>query len=165
MGTDTGFGITPYGEWHARELELLTLYAGLTPMEAITAGTVNGAKMLGLEHQLGRVAPGYLADLLVVRGNPLDNMRVLLNKDNIRHVIKDGEVQVFDEDDREQRYQFDRQAIVYSRVDLSYEMVCDGDPSPKYTVAPWTLSDGKDILSDLKAFQHGVANETFSTTD
>ena len=39
MGTDTGFSATPFGEWHARELELLVEYAGLSPLEAIQAGT------------------------------------------------------------------------------------------------------------------------------
>ena len=58
MGTDTGFSVTPYGEWHARELELLAIYAGLSPLEAITAGTRNGARMMGLEGELGEIKPG-----------------------------------------------------------------------------------------------------------
>jgi imidazolonepropionase-like amidohydrolase len=153
VGTDTGFGITPYGEWHARELELLTIYAGLTPLEAITAATRNGAEMMGLAGQLGEVTPGCLADLLVVRGDPLANLRVLLNKANIRHVIKDGVVQAFPEDLDGKRFQNDRLPVVYSQVDLTYDMVCGDDPSPSYTVAPWSVSDSKDLLHDIDSLQ------------
>jgi len=153
VGTDTGFGITPYGEWHARELELLTIYAGLTPLEAITAATRNGAEMMGLAGELGEVTPGCLADLLVVRGDPLANLRVLLNKANILHVIKDGVVQIFPEDLDGKRFQFDRLPVVYSQVDLTYEMVCGDDPSPSYTVAPWSVTDSKDLLNDIDSLQ------------
>ena len=153
VGTDTGFGITPYGEWHARELELLTIYAGLTPLEAITAATRNGAEMMGLAGELGEVTPGCLADLLVVRGDPLANLRVLLNKANILHVIKDGVVQAFPEDLDGKRFQFDRLPVVYSQVDLTYDMVCGDDPSPSYTVAPWSVSDSKDLLHDIDSLQ------------
>lgn len=153
VGTDTGFGITPYGEWHARELELLTIYAGLTPLEAITAATRNGAEMMGLAGELGEVTPGCLADLLVVRGDPLANLRVLLNKANIQHVIKDGVVQTFPEDLDGKRFQFDPLPVVYSQVDLTYDMVCGDDPSPSYTVAPWSVSDSKDLLHDIDSLQ------------
>ena len=165
MGTDTGFSITAYGEWHARELELLTIYAGLSPLEAITAGTQNGAKMMGLGGQLGQVTPGYLADLIVVRGDPLKNLRVLLDKANILHVIKDGVVQVFPDDLDGKRFQVDRLPVVYSKVGLTFEMVCDGDPSPSYTVAPWSLSDGKDLLHDLKSLQEQAGDASQSTVD
>ncbi|HXY45169.1 MAG TPA: amidohydrolase family protein [Acidimicrobiales bacterium] len=156
VGTDTGFGVTPYGEWHARELELLCIYAGLTPLEAITAGTCNGAEMMGLAGELGQLTPGYLADLLVVRGDPLTNLRVLLNKTNLVHVIKNGEVQEFDEELDHHRFQFDRQPVVYSQVDLTYEMVCDGEPSPSYVVAPWSAGDAKDLARDIGVLQHAV---------
>ncbi len=153
MGTDTGFGITGYGEWHARELELLTVYAGLSPLEAITAGTRNGAQMMGLAGELGEVTPGCLADLLVVSGDPLANLRVLLNKANIRHVIAGGEVQVFADDLDGKRFQHDRLPNVYSRVDLTYDMVCGDDPSPSYTIPPWSPGDSRDLLHDLDSLQ------------
>ena len=66
MGTDSGFSVTPYGIWHARELELLMTYAGMSSVEAIKAGTSNGALMLGLQDRIGVVAPGMIADLIVV---------------------------------------------------------------------------------------------------
>ena len=77
MGTDSGFSVNPYGEWHARELELLMTYAGLTPMEAIQAGTRNAAVTLNLEGQIGTLAPGQIADILIVDGDPLADIRVL----------------------------------------------------------------------------------------
>jgi imidazolonepropionase-like amidohydrolase len=165
MGTDTGFAITPYGEWHARELELLTVYAGLSPLEAITAATRNGADMMGLGGQLGQVTPGSLADLIVVRGDPLANLRVLLDKANIVHVIKDGELQVFPDDLDSKRFQFDRLPVVYSKVELTFEMVCDGDPSPSYTLAPWSLSDSKDLLHDLGSLQKQAGEATPDPVD
>ena len=70
LGTDTGFAMTPYGEWHAKEIELLMDYAGLSPVEAIAAATYNNGRTLNLEGQVGAVAPGMLADLLVVAGDP-----------------------------------------------------------------------------------------------
>jgi len=165
MGTDTGFGITAYGEWHARELELLTVYAGLSPLEAITAGTRNGAAMLGLDGEVGEVRPGCLADLLVVRGNPLANLRILLNKANILHVIKDGQVQVFPEDLDGKRFQFDTLPAVYSRIDLTYDMVMGGDPSPSYTIAPWSLSDSRDLVHDINGLQQRAGDESISVAD
>ncbi|HRE03446.1 MAG TPA: amidohydrolase family protein, partial [Ilumatobacteraceae bacterium] len=70
LGTDSGFAVTPFGEFHARELEDLQRYAGMTALEAITAGTRNGARMMGHDGELGEVRVGALADLLVVDGDP-----------------------------------------------------------------------------------------------
>ena len=51
--------------------------AGFTTLEVIAHATVNGAQLLGLGNRLGRVRSGYVADLLVVNGNPLENLHVL----------------------------------------------------------------------------------------
>lgn len=84
-GTDSGFQIEN-GKWAAYELELL-VKGGFTPLEAITCATANGADLLGLE--AGRLKPGCLADLLIVAGNPLDDIRLLGDRDRLR-VFKDG---------------------------------------------------------------------------
>jgi hypothetical protein len=84
---------------------------------------------------------------------------VLLNKANILRVIKDGVVQTFPEDLDGKRFQFDRLPVVYSQVDLTYDMVCGGDPSPSYTVAPWSVSDSKDLLHDIDSLQ-GQASQS-----
>jgi Amidohydrolase family len=75
-GDDAGFIHSLYGFGLVRELELQE-EAGFDPLEVIKHGTVNGATLLGMGDRLGRVRQGYLADLLVVNGNPLDNLRVL----------------------------------------------------------------------------------------
>jgi len=75
LGTDTG-GVTGgqyFGLGSHIELELLVSRGGLTPMEAILAGTRNAAEVLGL-NQLGAIAPGKSADFIVLNANPLDNI-------------------------------------------------------------------------------------------
>ena len=76
VGDDAGFIYNLYGFGMVREMELLQ-EAGFHPLEVIRLATVNGAKMLGLDDRIGRVREGYVADLLVVNGNPLDDLRVL----------------------------------------------------------------------------------------
>ncbi|WP_291983569.1 amidohydrolase family protein [Luteitalea sp.] len=86
-GDDAGFIHSLYGFGLVRELELHE-EAGFHPLDVIKHGTVNGATLLGMGDKLGRVRQGYLADLLVVNGNPLDNLRVL-NPYGV-DVMKDG---------------------------------------------------------------------------
>ncbi len=101
-GDDAGYIWSLYGFGLIRELELHE-EAGFTTLEAIAHATVNGAQLLGLGNRLGRVRSGYVADLLVVNGNPLENLHVLnpagadvnVNGQNIRGggiewTIKDG---------------------------------------------------------------------------
>ena len=75
-GDDAGFIYSLYGFGLIRELELLE-EAGFHPLEVIKHATVNGAKLLGMDDRLGRVRQGFIADLLVVNGNPLENLRLL----------------------------------------------------------------------------------------
>ena len=70
----------------------MLVQAGLTPMEAILAATKNGAEALGLDAQLGTVELGKLADLLVVKQNPLTDITTLQDKKNVQFVIKNGEI-------------------------------------------------------------------------
>lgn len=84
-GTDSG---TPLNlkESLFWELEWMT-YCGLTPMEAIRAATYNNAKLIKQTHSLGTLEPEKLADVLVVDGDPLANIKNLTRTDT---VIKDG---------------------------------------------------------------------------
>lgn len=75
-GDDAGYLYSLYGFGIARELELQE-EAGFQPLEVIEHATWNGAKMVGLDDRLGKVRQGYVADLLVVNGNPLENLRIL----------------------------------------------------------------------------------------
>ncbi len=88
MGSDAVF--TGFGE-NTRELGWF-VEAGMTPAEALATATVGGAALLGMEGELGRVAPGYRADLVAVDGDPLSDIRVLF--DGVRWVMKDGAVVV-----------------------------------------------------------------------
>jgi imidazolonepropionase-like amidohydrolase len=89
-GSETGFAVTPVGEWHARELEMFVRYMGMTPMEAIVAATRNGAFAMRMEGEVGTLEPGRVADVLVVDGDPLADVTVLQDPERIVEVIKDG---------------------------------------------------------------------------
>ena len=69
-----------------RELLAMT-YAGLPPATVLKAATINGATALGVEDRLGSVEPGKIADLVIVRGNPLDDIKAARD---IRVVVKEG---------------------------------------------------------------------------
>jgi imidazolonepropionase-like amidohydrolase len=85
LGTDAG--VMRHGT-NGREFGLMVKY-GMTPMQAIVAGTSAGATLLGLDADIGTVAAGKRADLVAVRGDPLQNIQIL---ENIAFVMKDGKV-------------------------------------------------------------------------
>jgi hypothetical protein len=77
VGDDAGYLYgSLYGFGTSRELELQH-EAGFSPLEVLQHATVNGAKVLGLDDKLGRIRQGFIADLLVVNGNPLENLRLM----------------------------------------------------------------------------------------
>ena len=88
-GTDSGFAITPFGEWHAREMEIFVKHVGMSPLEAITCGTKNAAFAVDSAN-LGTLEPGKWADVLVVNGDPLADIRILQDKTAIHAVFKGG---------------------------------------------------------------------------
>ena len=91
LGEDAGFIDQMYGFGLIRGMELHQ-EAGFHPIKVIQQATGNGAKVLGQENRLGRVRAGYAADLLVVNGNPLENLKVLYptGPGGIEWTIKDG---------------------------------------------------------------------------
>ncbi len=93
-GTDfCGTPTLPHGD-NSLELELLVKESGYKPMDAIIAVTKNAAKACGLEDQIGTIEKGKLADIIVVSGNPLKDITVLRDKENIKLVMKEGEIEV-----------------------------------------------------------------------
>jgi imidazolonepropionase-like amidohydrolase len=74
------------------ELELYVSKVGLSPLEAIVVGTLNGAKVMGLDDVLGTVDVGKYADLVLVEKNPLEDIGSLQDKENVKLVLRDGEV-------------------------------------------------------------------------
>ncbi len=88
VGTDAGNPAVFFGPSVHREMELL-VEAGISPAEVIQAATANAAGILGKGDKLGTISKGMLADILVVEGNPLENIQ---NTQNIFLVIKNGQV-------------------------------------------------------------------------
>lgn len=86
MGTDSGVG--PHGE-NAEELVLM-VECGMTPMQSIVASTGAAAEMLRLDDRLGTLAPGKLADVLLVDGNPLEDIHVVADMAHRALVLKGG---------------------------------------------------------------------------
>ena len=86
MGSDAVF--TGFGE-NARELAWF-VKAGMTTEQALKTATTTGAEMLGMEKDLGTIAPGYFADIVAVEGDPLKDINVIINK--VGWVMKGGKV-------------------------------------------------------------------------
>lgn len=89
-GSESGFSITPYGDWHYRELEVYVRELGLTPLQAIQCATQANAFALRLSGQVGEIAAGRLADILVVDGDPTRDITVLGDRKRLRHVLLGG---------------------------------------------------------------------------
>jgi imidazolonepropionase-like amidohydrolase len=89
FGGDYGFAFTPHGQ-NARDLEFFVRYLGFTPMEAIRCATQYGGQIMMKGHELGQIKDGFLADLLLVDGDPLANIAILRDPKRILAVMKDG---------------------------------------------------------------------------
>ncbi|MET0541382.1 MAG: amidohydrolase family protein [Variovorax sp.] len=88
-GGDYGFAFTPHTQ-NARDLEFFVKYLGFTPMEAIRCTTLYGGQIMMQPDELGIVKEGYLADLMLVDGDPLANLSILRDPKRILAVMKDG---------------------------------------------------------------------------
>jgi imidazolonepropionase-like amidohydrolase len=85
FGTDSG--VSPHGD-NAQEFALM-VQAGMSEMDAILSATINAAKLLKIDKELGTITQGKLADLVAVKGNPLDDISLM---EEIHFVMKDGTV-------------------------------------------------------------------------
>lgn len=88
-GGDYGFKWNPHGN-NARDLSYFVELLGFTPMEAIVGATRWGGEIMGMGHELGQVRAGYLADLLLVDGDPVADLRVLEDASRLHAIMKDG---------------------------------------------------------------------------
>jgi imidazolonepropionase-like amidohydrolase len=86
IGGDYGFARTPQGE-NARDIAHL----GYSPSEALVCATRTGAELMGLGNEVGQVREGFLADLLLVDGDPVADVNILRNKDRLVAIVKGGE--------------------------------------------------------------------------
>ena len=88
-GGDYGFAWTPHGT-NAKDLEYFVDRLGYTSMESIVSATSMGGQIMGAANELGQVRSGYLADMILVDGDPATNVKVLQDKHRILAVMKDG---------------------------------------------------------------------------
>jgi imidazolonepropionase-like amidohydrolase len=90
-GTESGWSPVPFGEWHGREMQIFTDILGLSPLEAIHAGTLAATRVLKrFGHEVGKLEAGRLADILVVNGDPTKDIRLLQQKSKFDHIFKGG---------------------------------------------------------------------------
>ena len=86
-GGDYGFAFNPIGT-NARDLEHFVNLFGYSPAEALIAATKWGGELMGMN--LGQIKEGYLADILLVNGDPTQDVSILQDRDNLLAIIKDG---------------------------------------------------------------------------
>lgn len=91
IGDDFGTPIMPHGDY-IPELELYVKKLGLPPIEVLRWATKNGAEAMGLGDRTGTITVGKLADLVVVDGDPLQDVSCLANRDNLRVILLGGKV-------------------------------------------------------------------------
>jgi imidazolonepropionase-like amidohydrolase len=88
-GGDYGFAWTPHGT-NAKDLENFVSYVGMSNMEALLSATAWGGPMMRMGKVLGYIREGYLADILLIDGDPLTDITVLQDRSRILAVMKDG---------------------------------------------------------------------------
>lgn len=90
-GGDYGFPFNPNGR-NARDLELWVEHFGYTPAEVLHAATQLGGEIMGMGDELGLVKEGYLADLLLVDGDPTENVAIMQDKNRLTMIMQDGKL-------------------------------------------------------------------------
>jgi len=91
IGGDYGFAWTPQGT-NARDLEHFVNMFGYSPAEALVCATKFGGEVMGMGEELGLVKEGYLADLLLVDGDPTKDVRIMQDKNRLALIMKDGAI-------------------------------------------------------------------------
>jgi imidazolonepropionase-like amidohydrolase len=89
IGGDYGFAWNPIGT-DARDLSHFVDMLDFSPMDAIVAATRLGGQIMGMGDRLGQISPGYLADLLLVNGDPTKNVAILQQQECIDAIMLDG---------------------------------------------------------------------------
>jgi imidazolonepropionase-like amidohydrolase len=120
-GTDSGFAVTPYGEWHARELELFVTHLGMSPLQAISCGTKEAAFAVDPD-AIGALEKGRWADVLVMNGDPIADIRILQDKKKICAVFKGGEAVDLDHQANAVRWPWEK-SLEISHSELRYDTV------------------------------------------
>jgi len=87
VGGDYGFPPTPQGQ-NAFDLQCFVEWFNFSPIETLVCATANGAELMGMK--IGHIKPGFLADILLVKGDPTKDVKLLQGKDNILVIMQDG---------------------------------------------------------------------------
>lgn len=93
-GGDYGFPFNPNGR-NARDLELFVRHFGYSPTDALVAATKLGGEIMGMGDELGQIRAGYLADLLLVQGDPTRDVSILQDRNQLLAIMKDGKFHKF----------------------------------------------------------------------
>ena len=88
-GGDYGFAWNPIGT-NARDIEHFVNLLGFSPMDAIVSATKLGGEIMKMGNELGQVKPGFLADMILVDGNPVANVELLQDASKLLMIMKDG---------------------------------------------------------------------------
>lgn len=91
MGGDYGFAWNPHGDY-AKELSFFVNYVGFSPLDTIKCATKHGAEIMGRGDEFGTLHPGKLADVLIVGGDPVKDIRILEDRKKLLAVIQGGVV-------------------------------------------------------------------------
>ena len=91
IGGDYGFIQSPQGT-NAKDLKHFVDLLGYSPSEALVCATKHGGAIMGMGDELGQVKEGFIADLLLVNGDPLKDLSMMVDEDNLLVIMKDGEL-------------------------------------------------------------------------
>jgi imidazolonepropionase-like amidohydrolase len=97
IGGDYGFDVTPQGA-NARDIEHFVKLFGYSPAEALASATRVGAELMGMGDELGLVREGYLADLLLVDGDPVADVSILQRRERLAAILQSGSFHKLDRD-------------------------------------------------------------------
>ncbi|WP_134703777.1 amidohydrolase family protein [Ammoniphilus sp. YIM 78166] len=91
VGGDYGFTITPMGQ-NAKDIEHFVRYFGYSPVEALKCATSVGAQLMRMGEELGQIKEGFLADMLLIRGDVTKDVSLLQDRSNLAMIMKDGKI-------------------------------------------------------------------------
>src|ERR1700729_1876930 len=89
IGGDYGVAQSPQGD-NARDLKHFVDLLGFSPSEALQCGTRIGGQVMGMGNELGQIKKGYIADLLLVDGDPLKDLDLVVHEKNLHVIMKEG---------------------------------------------------------------------------
>lgn len=89
-GSEAGFSLVPYGDWHYREMEVFVKYFGFSPLQAIRSATYEGGFALRMQGRVGAILPGHEADIICVNGRVDQDVTVIGQPGAVARVMIGG---------------------------------------------------------------------------